>query len=332
MPRRPNKARASAAESKVMRSSSPTRFGAGLPNRPACTSPPARCALGWAAGARAAKPRDVKWARLLIAALLLAAAAFASLPLWISFFIFRPAPLAATEPARWGVAGARFIAFRAQDGSRLTGWWLPPRASGPVVLIAHGRSANISTRAPIMRQLGLGGFGVLMFDYHGYGASTGRPSEAALTQDMLAAYDWVRSKGVAPGRIVLLGQSLGDAPAAQVAAVRPVAALVLVSPFTSLPEVAAERHPWLPLGILPWPRSRYDVAAPLASVRAPLLLVASKADGLVPMANSRRLAAAAKGKVRWLVDERLPHDGLLAGVAADGRLGAALKALLAERR
>jgi fermentation-respiration switch protein FrsA (DUF1100 family) len=273
----------------------------------------------------------VKPARFLIAFLLLAAAAFATLPLWISVFIFRPAPLAATEPSRWGITDAQLIVFRAVDGSRLAGWWLPPRdAAAPVVLIAHGRSANISTRAPIMRRLGADGFGVLMFDYRGYGASTGRPSEAALTQDTLAACDWLRRKGIAPQRLILIGQSLGDAPAAQVAAARPVAALVLVSPFTNLPEAGAELHPWPPLGILPWRRNRFDVAAPLASVHAPLLLVASRADGMVPMTNSRRLAGAARGKVRWLVDERLPHDGLLAGVAADGRLGVALKALVAN--
>lgn len=270
----------------------------------------------------------MKPARILITFLVLAAAPFATLPLWISFFIFRPAPLSPIAPERWGIEGAQAVAFAAADGSRLTGWWLPPRdTAGPVVLIAHGRSTNISTRAPIMRRLGTDGFGVLMFDYRGYGASTGRPSEAALTQDTRSAYDWLRRQGVAPERLILIGQSLGDAPAAQVAAAQPVAALVLVSPFTNLPEVAAARYMWLPLGLLPWPRNRYPVAAPLASVRAPLLLVASRADGMVPITNSRLVAAAAKGKVRWLVDERLPHDGLLAGVAADGRLGAALKAL-----
>ena len=275
----------------------------------------------------------MKAARFLIAFLVVAAAIFATLPLWISIFIFRPAPLADTEPAKWGIEGARLVGFRAADGSRLAAWWLPPRESaGPVVLIAHGRSANISTRAPIMRRLGADGFGVLMFDYRGYGASSGHPSETTLTEDTLTAYDWLRRQGIAPDRLVLIGQSLGDAPAARAAAARPVAALVLVSPFTSLPEAGAERCPWLPLRLLHWGRNRYEVAAPLAAVRAPLLLVASRVDGMVPMANSRRLAAAAGGRVRWIVDDRLPHDGLLAGVSADGRLGAALKALLAKGR
>jgi fermentation-respiration switch protein FrsA (DUF1100 family) len=276
----------------------------------------------------------VKSARLAaIVAVLLLLGAFATLPLWISTFIFRPAPLARTDPRLWGLQRARFVGFRADDGARLTGWWMPPRnPEAPVLLLAHGRSANMATRAPIMRRLGADGFGMLMFDYRGYGASTGRPGEAALTEDVLAAYDWLTGQGIRPERIVLIGQSLGDAPAAQAAARRRVAALVLVSPFTNLPEVAAARVPWLPLRVLHWSRNRFEVAASLRTVRAPLLLIASRRDGLVPMANSVMLGRAAPGPVRWLIEDRLPHDGLLAGVAADGRLTAALNHLLADRR
>jgi fermentation-respiration switch protein FrsA (DUF1100 family) len=275
----------------------------------------------------------VKFVRLLAVAALLGLMAFATLPLWISAFIFRPAALERADPRLWGLERTRFVTFPAADGSRLTAWWMPPRVQGaPVLLLVHGRSANIASRAPIMRRLGADGFGVLMFDYRGYGASTGTPSETGLTEDTLAAYDWLTARGIRPERLVLLGQSLGDAPAAQVAAQRRVAMLVLVSPFTNLPEAAAERVPWLPLGLLHWSRSRYEVAGGLAAVRAPVLLVASRADGLVPMANSRALGRAAPGPVRWLIDDRLPHNGLLAGVAGDGRLSAALKALPASGR
>ncbi|MDB5691584.1 MAG: hypothetical protein JWO81_647 [Alphaproteobacteria bacterium] len=273
----------------------------------------------------------MKSARLLAFFALALLAAFATLPLWISAFIFRPAPLEKTDPRSWGLERARFVAFPAADRSRLTAWWMPPpKPEAPVVLLVHGRSANMASRAPIMRKLGTDGFGVLMFDYRGYGASAGRPDEGALTQDTLAAYRWLTGQGIAPGRIVLLGQSLGDAPAAQAAAQRRVAALVLVSPFTNLPEAAAERLPWLPLRMLHWSRNRYDVAASLRSVRAPLLFIASRRDGLVPMANSLKLGRTSPGRVRWLIDDRLPHDGLLAGVAADGRLSKALKGLLAD--
>ena len=123
------------------------------------------------------------------------------------------------------------MAFAAADGSRLAGWWIAPRRDAPVVLIAHGRSGNIATRAAAAQRLGADGFGVMLFDYRGYGASGGRPSERGLTEDAVSAYEWLRRRGVPANRIALPGHSLGNAPAAALAASRQVVALVLVSPF-----------------------------------------------------------------------------------------------------
>jgi uncharacterized protein len=231
----------------------------------------------------------VRAARFLIPVALAAMLAFAALPYWISAFIFRPAPLERTDPRLWGLEGSSFVEFRAADGSRLTGWWTPPpEARGTVVLLVHGRSANMATRAGIARRLGDDGFGVMMFDYRGFGASSGEPGEQGLTEDTVAAYDWLRARGVRSRQLIVLGQSLGNAPAARLAAERPVAALALVSPFTSLPDALADRLPWLPFRSLAWTRGRYEVAASLSALRVPLLLIASRADGLVPLANARK--------------------------------------------
>ena len=161
----------------------------------------------------------------------------------------------------------------------------------------------------------------------GNGRSTGQPSEKALTDDATAAYDWLRSQGVAASKIVVLGQSLGNAPAAQLSAARPVRALVLVSPFTSLPNALADRLPWLPMRVLPWPKNRFEVEQSVRSLRSPVLFVASRTDGLVPFSDSQRLATAARD-VRWLELDGQRHDGLLAASAASGRLSEALKTLI----
>jgi hypothetical protein len=176
-----------------------------------------------------------------------------------------------------------------------------------VVLIAHGRSANVCTRASIAATLHRDGFGVLLFDYRGCGRSSGHPSEAGLTEDAVSAYDWLRFQGVAAQRIIVLGQSIGDAPAAQLSAVRPVAALVLVSPFTSLPGAMADYIGWPLMERLPWTHNRFDVAGSLRKLHVPVLFIASRQDGLVPYANSRRAARYAR-RHRWFdVDDRRCH-------------------------
>lgn len=259
-------------------------------------------------------------ARFLIAVAAFLALGLLALPFAAPWFIFRPEPLDSADPRPWGVA-AQAIAFPAADGARLTGWWIPPpHADSPVVLLLHGRSGNIATRAPIVRRLAADGFGMLAFDYRGYGASAGRPSEGAMSEDALSAYDWLRARGVDAGRIVLIGQSLGNAPAARLAAQRPIAGLILASPFISLPEAAADRHPSWPLRLLPWPRNRFEVAGHLGRMEAPILLIVSRRDALVPFRHARRFADSLARPPSWIVHERQGHDGLLAAAVAEGRV------------
>lgn len=267
---------------------------------------------------------------MLLCALIGAVIGIVTVPMWIPALIYRPASLHPAEPAAWGLPAARVVSIPSDRSDHLSGWWLPPpKPDAPVVLIVHGRSGNISTRAPIASRLSADGFGVLLFDFRGYGLSTGRPSERALTEDAEAAYDWLRRQGVAPRRIVVLGQSLGDAPAARLGASRPVRALALVSPFTSLPEALADRLPWIPVRLIPWRQNRFGVEPSVRSLHAPVLFVVSPEDGLVPYANSRRLAKAARDG-HWLEVQGQKHDGLLAAASQTGRLSPALEALLAD--
>lgn len=256
------------------------------------------------------------------------ALALATIQFWIAAFIFRPTPLHRTEPDAWGITNA--VAMKAEygDGTEITGWWHPPaQPIAPVVLIAHGRSANISSRASIMQRLAVDGMGVLLFDYRGYGASSGQPDEENLDQDILTAYRWIRAQGIPAEHIVVIGQSLGNGPASMLAAKEPVGGLVLVSPFTNLPDALAERLPWLPVRLLPWGRNRFDVENRLRSFDGPILLVASKNDGMVPADNSRKLQTA-NPALHWLDVSPLQHDGMLEAIAKDGRLTNAIRALI----
>jgi pimeloyl-ACP methyl ester carboxylesterase len=264
--------------------------------------------------------------------LLVVGATLATVQFWIPALIFRPTPLEKTDPAAWGLRGAVPMQARYGDGTSITGWWVrPPKPGSPVVLIVHGRSSNISTRAPVMKRLAADGMGVLMFDYRGYGASTGQPSELHLSTDTLTAYRWLREQGISPESIVVVGQSLGNSPATMLAAHQPIAALLLVSPFTNLPDAIGERLPWLPVRLLPWMRNRFDVSDGLRLFSGPTLLVASEADGLVPIGNARQLQNLAP-RALWLDASPLHHDGMLRSLADDGRLTEAIGSLVFHKR
>jgi pimeloyl-ACP methyl ester carboxylesterase len=88
-----------------------------------------------------------------------------------------------------------------------------------------------------------------LFDYRGYGKSQNiRPSEQGLYQDAIGAYDYLtRVRMIRPERIVIFGRSLGAAVAAELAAQKPAAGLILESPFPSIEAVAKVHYGGLPV-------------------------------------------------------------------------------------
>lgn len=128
---------------------------------------------------------------------------------------------------------------------------------------------------------------VYLVNYRGYGGSTGRPSEAALTADAEAIYDSLRAHH---DPIAVIGRSLGSGVAVALAARRPVERLALVTPFDSIANVAADHFRWLPVRSLV--RERYDSARRIGEVRSPILVLVAERDEVVFRARSDALIAA----------------------------------------
>ena len=102
------------------------------------------------------------------------------------------------------------------------------------------------------------------------------------------------------------GESLGAAVAVGLAVQRPPAALVLRSPFTSLADVGAVHYPWLPVRRLLL--DRYPSIERIASVRAPVLVIAGDRDDIVPATLSRRLYDAAAEPKRYVLVPGAGHN------------------------
>lgn len=177
------------------------------------------------------------------------------------------------------------------DGEQLDAWFVPARGQA-VVLILHGNAGNISHRMDSIAMFHRLGYGVLIFDYRGYGRSSGKPSEEGLYRDAQAAWDHLtRQRGIAPAHIVLFGESLGGAVAAWLAAREKPGALVLSSVLTSAPELGADLYPWLPAKWLV--RMHYDTLSTLAQVSCPVLIAHSPHDEIIPFRHGQKLFDAA---------------------------------------
>lgn len=195
-------------------------------------------------------------------------------------------------PADWGVPEMEPVTLTTGDGLELLAWYHPaPSADRPVVAYFHGNGGHIGLRGSKVRPFLDAGYGVLLLTYRGYSGNPGRPSEAGLYADGRAALAFLRRRGVAAERMVLYGESLGSGVAVQLATETRVAALVLEAPFSSAGDVAAHAFPFLPARQLV--RDRFDSAAKIASVRAPVLVIHGERDRVVPPRFGRKLFEAA---------------------------------------
>lgn len=202
------------------------------------------------------------------------------------------------------------IALATPDGETLHGWWLPHPQAGPVVLFHHGNAGNISHRLQSLRLLHEMGASVLIFDYRGFGQSTGRPSEAGLLIDARTAYQWlIDDQQLSPDSIVLFGRSLGAAVAAHLATEVEACALVLESSFSSLDAVARHHYPWLPVRWLL--RLHFPVDQWLADTLLPTLIIHSREDEIIPFSHAERLLERAQGDGRLLEIQGDHNHGFL---------------------
>lgn len=213
-----------------------------------------------------------------------------------------PPPVASVLP------GAEEVEFTTADGIALRGWYRAAPPGGATVLVFNGNAGDRSHRAPLATALAESGFGVLLFDYRGYAGNPGTPSEDGLLADARAAVEILIAKGADPATIAYYGESLGAAVAIQLAAERAPLALVLRSPFTSLEDMAKLHYPWLPVGALLV--ERYDSIGRINELRSPVLVVAGRADSIVPIDHSRRLFDAAAEPKRFVEIAGADHNDL----------------------
>ncbi len=199
--------------------------------------------------------------------------------------------------------GIQEIQLTSADGNTIHAWWSAPDGWTPergAILYSHGNAGNLS-----MRQVNIAHWrevtkqAVLIYDYPGYGKSTGRPTEAGCYAAANAAYDWLIDKQqVAPSRLLLLGSSLGGAMAVDLASRRESRALVLVNAFTSFPDMAQKTVPWFPARWLV--SNQLDNLRKIGKCDTPIFITHGTADALVPYSQGERLFAAAKEPKRFL--------------------------------
>lgn len=198
---------------------------------------------------------------------------------------------------------ARDVELVTEDGHTIRGWLVKAQGqerkrneANPVVLYFPGNSLNRRERISGLREFAAQGFDVLIFDYRGFGDSTGSPTEAALSADAEAIWDYAREDlACEQDRIIVFGESLGGAVALSLwddvtgGAKRP-ATVILNSTFVSMPRTVRSLYPMFPFDWLlldHWPSIER-----IGNIPSPVIVFHGTDDEMIPVAHGRQLAAA----------------------------------------
>ncbi|MGA2549892.1 MAG: alpha/beta fold hydrolase [Burkholderiaceae bacterium] len=158
-----------------------------------------------------------------------------------------------------------------------------PHAGASALIYFGGNAEEVSSNLPSL-SAAFPDHAIYLLHYRGYGGSSGAPTEEALQKDALAVFDWVHAQHPS---ILVIGRSLGSGVAVYLASLRPVARLVLVTPYDSIEELAAMRFPYVPVRWLL--RDKFESFRYAPKITAPTTIVEAEHDEIIPAASTERL-------------------------------------------
>jgi len=222
--------------------------------------------------------------------------------------IYRPDSIR-PNPIDYARLGVKEVTIQTEDGLDLLAWWFPPkRSEAPVFLYLHGNAGNLGYRAEKIGTYLSEGFGVLLLAWRGYSGNQGVPSENGLYEDGRAAYSWLKSQKIKEEKIVIYGESLGTGVAVHLAYKGMGTALILETPFSSLPEAAQSHYPFFPANWIV--KDKFDSLLKIGSLEQPILIGHGKKDYVIPFRLAAKLFNAATEPKKFSVYEEAGHNNL----------------------
>lgn len=198
-------------------------------------------------------------------------------------------------PASYPRDAPGLLQLRTPRGEAIAAFHFKAAAGMPTALYSHGNAEDIGQSDQLYQALRARGWGVLAYDYPGYGQSTGEPDERGCEQAIETA--WLHltgAEGVAPEDIVIMGRSVGSGPSVWLAARRSCRALVLISPFTSTFAVMPPAHRVVP-------GDRFPNLRRIKGITTPLLVIHGENDSVIPLHHGRQLHDASPASHKQFV-------------------------------
>jgi alpha-beta hydrolase superfamily lysophospholipase len=200
-------------------------------------------------------------------------------------------------------------------GERIAALHYPAASGMPTLLYSHGNAEDLGHSIELYQSWSDRGFGILAYDYPGYGHSNGKSDEASCKRAIQAAWDHLAGLGVPAGSVVLVCRSVGGGPGTWLASRENPAGLVLIAPFTSAYSVA------IPLPFPVFPRDRFPNLKTIRTMPLPLLVIHGGNDEVIPPSHGRKLVEASPGADKTFTLIRDAGHNDLFEIAGDSIIG-----------
>lgn len=227
---------------------------------------------------------------------------FIILPIYIESRLYYPDTKTPVPPIK-----LENICYKTPDNVKINAWYVKAKENQPTIVFCHGNGGNLSYYQSILKFLSANGYGVFLFDYRGYGKSTGIPSEIGLYTDLKSAIHYLEDKKrIFKEQIVLWGQSLGGAVAIDIAAKNKFKGVIIQSSFTNVKDMATYTLQTKYLNIkTPFKKNitsnfikymplaqNYDSIEKIKNVQSPLFIAHALPDKIIPCHMSVKLSKA----------------------------------------
>lgn len=183
---------------------------------------------------------------------------------------------------RYSSDGQHHTTIIDSDGTSIAAYYREAKEGMPTILWSHGNAENLATVKQAMDGLHEFGYGVLAYDYPGYGESSGKPSEKGCEKAILRAYQFLIDDQKIPAKHLLLaGQSVGSGPTCWLAEHHDHGGIILISPFLSAFRTVTR----IPL----FPGDRFPNLHRIKNIQSPTLVIHGEEDKVIPFKDGRRL-------------------------------------------
>lgn len=220
--------------------------------------------------------------------------------LYSDFYMFYP-PAASYKDSK------EIIKLKTQSGNIISAVYLPNKKAKYILLVSHGNGEDLGQIIPRLKTFRKTfqdlGMSVFAYDYPGYGTSTGRPSEKSSYEAINAAYQYlIETLNIPPNHIILFGNSIGAGVSIDLATRKPVAALILQSPFVTAFRVVT----YFPL----LPFDKYNNLQKIKQIHVPILIIHGKRDRIIPFWHGKKLYNAAHEPKEQLWIDNVGHNDI----------------------